>query len=295
MSFLPPPWSGLFTFAPRVDLSPVIAALGGPSAAASAPPDAWLPAGLPPRLLARLTAPPVEGAWLHPDHPSWPTALRGVPYGPVALSWRGRLELLQRPAVAVVGARACTRYGQQWATRIAKGVRDAGGVIVSGLAAGIDLAAHRGALDATIAVLGQGLGPPLPAWQQRLHDDILHAGGLILSEFPPQQSPDRWTFPIRNRIIAGLARVVVVVEAAQRSGSRITAEQALACGRDVLAVPGPIDAPASAGCLDLIADGATMVRDVQTVLHAAGLTAPSAAALRQQGEAEILSMLRDAR
>jgi DNA processing protein len=150
-------------------------------------------------------------------------------------------------------------------------VVDAGGVVVSGLAAGIDSEAHGAAGGQTIAVLGQGLLAPMPAWQCRVREAILADGGLVLSEFPPDAPAQTWTFPIRNRIIAGLAGAVVVVEAGQRSGARITARNALEYGREVLAVPGPLGAAASAGCLDLIEQGATMVRAIATVLQAARL------------------------
>ena len=193
--------------------------------------------------------------------PAWPPALEGVPYAPVVLFHRGRLELLQVPAVAIVGSRHCTTQGQRMARRLAQAVTSRGGVVVSGLAHGIDHAAHQASLERTIAVLGQGLDAPLTARQADLARQIVDQGGLLLSELPPETRATKWTFPQRNRVIAGLARATVVVEAADRSGALITARQALALGRDVLAVPGsPLD-PASAGCLDLIAAGAGVARD----------------------------------
>ncbi|MFN7147704.1 MAG: DNA-processing protein DprA, partial [Myxococcota bacterium] len=122
-----------------------------------------------------------------------------------------------------------------------------------------------------IAVLGQGIDAPMPAWQQRARNTLLARGGLVVSEVRPDIHATPFTFPIRNRIIAALARVVVVVEAGERSGARNTATHALRTGREVLAVPGPLGAPASIGCLDLLDQGATMVRGVHTVLAAAKL------------------------
>lgn len=270
------PWTGLSQAAARVDLWDIVARLGGVQAAAAADPPAWLEAGLPFDLLPLLERPRVDpgGRLITAAMDAWPRALRGVPFAPVALGLEGRVELLERPAVAVVGARACTPYGIEHATRIAGAVTRAGAVVVSGLARGIDRAAHLGAPGGTIAVLGQGLDTPMPAWQQQLRQRVVSDGGLILSEFPRGLPPDTWTFPIRNRIVAALARATVVVEASHRSGARNTANHALQCGRAVLAVPGPLGAPASEGCLDMIEDGALVVRGPGTVLAAAGLSPP---------------------
>lgn len=272
------PWSGLALVAGRVDLWSVITTLGGAGAARASPPGAWAAAGLPVELLHLLDAPGVDcgGVPLHAASPEWPGALTGQPFAPVLLGAEGNTALLGRPAVAVVGARACTAYGLQHAGAIARAVAGAGGVVVSGLARGIDREAHLAAPGATIAVLGQGLEAPMPAWQAALRRRVLDDGGLILSEHPRALPPDRWTFPVRNRIVAGLTRATVVVEAAHASGARNTAAHALRLGAEVLAVPGPIDAPASAGCLDLIEQGAQLVRGPATVLAAAGLSAAAA-------------------
>lgn len=266
-------YSGLGEVCARVDAWAVVEALGGREAAAVAPAEAWWERGLP-----RGTRPhdgPPGVPWLTPADPRWPARL-GVPYGPLRLSWRGDLGRLAAPAVAIVGARACTAYGRAWAARLAVAVRDAGGVVVSGLARGVDAAAHEAAEGATVAVLGSGLHHPMPAWQERLAERVVERGGLLLSELDPARPPDAWTFPVRNRIVAALARVVVVVEAGHRSGAKNTVSHALRLGREVLALPGPVDAAASAGCLDLIEDGAGMVRGPHTVLRAAGLDAPRA-------------------
>jgi DNA processing protein len=193
--------------------------------------------------------------------------LVGLPRAPAALWAEGNLTLLRQPAVAVVGARRCTAWGRAWASRIGEAVAAAGGVVVSGLAAGIDAEGHVAANGHTIAVLGQGLDARMPAWQARLRERILDSGALVLSEFAPGIPAAAWTFPTRNRIIAGLARAVVVVEAAQRSGTKNTARHALEYGRDVLVVPGSPESETSAGCLDLIEEGATLVRGPETVIE----------------------------
>lgn len=204
---------------------------------------------------------PVPGDAITMVDDRWPPALQQVPFAPPVLFYRGELALLQRPAIAIVGSRHCTVQGQRMARLLAQAVAGQGGVVVSGLAHGIDHAAHQASLSRTIAVLGQGLDAPLTARQAELARQVVQRGGLLLSELPPECRATRWTFPQRNRIIAGLAAATVVVEAAERSGALITARQALALGRDVLAVPGsPLD-PASAGCLDLIASGAGLARD----------------------------------
>lgn len=265
-------WAGLALLAPRRDLWAVLRALGGPGAVARADLAAWCAAGL---RLDEAAAVSREPGWrcggVRAGGPGWPASLDELPFGPVALAAEGELALLRRPAVAIVGSRACTPYGERVARRLAGAVAAAGGAVVSGLAHGIDAAAHEGARGATIAVLGQGLAARMPAWQARLRERLLAAGGLVLSEYAPLRPADRWTFPPRNRIIAGLARAVVVVEAGARSGSRITARMGLDYGREVLAVPGPIDGPASQGCLALLAEGATVVRGPEDVLAAAGL------------------------
>lgn len=266
-------FAGLGEVCARLDGWALVAALGGLEAAAGAPPEAWWAAGLPrgvdPHGLPD-GSPPLTVA-----DPRWPSALN-VPYGPFRLYAHGRLDPLDAPAVAIVGSRECTSYGRGWARRLAEGVRAAGGVVVSGLARGIDAEAHEAAGGATIAVLGSGLGHPLPGWQARLARRVVDGGGLLLSEFDPARAPDTWTFPVRNRIVAGLARVVVVVEAGHRSGAKNTVSHALRIGREVLVVPGPLEAEASAGCLDLLEEGASMVRSVDTVLRAAGLSSKTA-------------------
>lgn len=214
--------------------------------------------------------------------PGWPPELCGLANGPVALWLEGDRALLARRRIAIVGARRCTATGRAAARALARRVVEAGGVVLSGMAMGIDAEAHQEACRiapaSTVAVLGMGLSCPLPAWQQRLRHRILSRGGLLLSEFLPHRRPTVWSFPLRNRIIAGLAHAVVVVEAADPSGTRITADAARRYGRPLFACPGPPgappDDPASAGCRLLLAEGAIPLDPLagtDALLEAAGL------------------------
>lgn len=215
---------------------------------------------------AVLACPAYEGPWLRSDEPNWPPALVGLPGGAVALCAQGNLALLERPAVALVGTRHCTSVGRALAREYAQAVAGAGGVVVSGLAAGIDTEAHIAAKGATIAVLGQGLWAPMPGWQADIRRQVLAAGGLLLSEYPLDHPAGTWTFPRRNRIIAGLARAVVVIEAGHRSGAKNTAHHAIALGRELAVVPALPGIPSFAGCLDLLEVGAAIVRGPDTVV-----------------------------
>ncbi|MFN7989866.1 MAG: DNA-processing protein DprA [Thermoanaerobaculia bacterium] len=198
----------------------------------------------------------------------YPALLRESPDPPPVLFARGR-ALADAPVVALVGSRRATRTGLEAARIVAAGLARAGVVVVSGFAHGIDAAAHSAALDEggeTWGVLGCGVDVPYPAAHDRLRARMLE-GGALLSELPPGTPPEPWHFPVRNRIIAGCARVVVVVEAAPRSGSLITARCAAEAGRDVAAVPGPVVAEQSAGTNALLKDGAILVRDAADVLR----------------------------
>ncbi len=203
----------------------------------------------------------------------YPPGLRDAPDAPWALIGRGDPGLLDglEPfgAVTVVGARRATSYGREVARELGRELAAAGLIVVSGLAFGIDGCAHRGAIDGgrTIAVLGCGADTAYPAAHRSLWRQICEKG-LVISEFPPGAAPWRWTFPARNRIMAALAGMTVVVEAAARSGSLITADLAADLGRDLGAVPGPVTSRASAGPNDLLAGGACLVRDAQDVLDA---------------------------
>ena len=197
----------------------------------------------------------------------YPALLREIPRPPARLWVRG-LPLPTGPAVAVVGARRASRAGLAAAGHLAAGLARAGVAVVSGFARGVDAAAHRGALEAggtTVAVFGCGLDVCYPPEHAGLMSEIV-AGGAILSEFDPGERPLPYYFPIRNRVIAGLSRLVLVVEAAEKSGSLITARYAADFGRDVAAVPGPIRTEGCAGTNALLKDGAILVRDVEDVL-----------------------------
>jgi DNA processing protein len=199
---------------------------------------------------------------------AYPAALARIADAPPLLWLRGRRDLLGRPMVALVGARNASSLGTRMARKLASDLADAGFVVVSGLARGIDAAAHLAALDGgTVAVMAGGVDVIYPTENTALAQDMAQRG-LLLSEQPMGLEPQARHFPTRNRIIAGLAQAVVVIEAAARSGSLITAEAALVQGREVLAVPGhPFDARAG-GCNQLIRDGATLVRGAEDVLAA---------------------------
>ena len=203
----------------------------------------------------------------------YPGPLRDAADAPWALIGRGDPDLLDglesHQAVTVVGARRATSYGREIARELGRELAAAGMTVVSGLAFGIDGCAHRGALDAgrTIAVLGCGPDVAYPASHRALWRQICEQG-LVISELPPGTTPWRWTFPARNRIMAALAGMTVVVEAAARSGSLITMDLAADLGRDLGAVPGPVNSRASAGPNALLAGGACVVRDAQDVLDA---------------------------
>ena len=206
---------------------------------------------------------------LTPDSPAFPSTLRNIPDSPVLLYCCGVLAWLERPAVAVIGSRAASEYGRRVAAGLAADLATAGLVIVSGVAYGIDAAAHRGALAAgggTIAVLGCGVDVVYPRAHAELFASIT-ANGLVLSEYPLGTRPDAFRFPARNRIISGLAKAVVIVEATEKSGSLITAGLALEQGREVFAVPGRVDSPKSVGAHRLIQQGAHLVLNAVDILE----------------------------
>jgi DNA processing protein len=209
------------------------------------------------------------GTVLTPSDAEFPAALGKIPEPPPVLFALGRLELLNQPAIAIVGSRDHTPYGAEACRLVASHAAEAGIAVVSGMARGLDAVAHTAALEfrgSTIGVLGNGLGVVYPAANARLYERVA-AEGLLLTEFPPGDRPNAGSFPRRNRLISGLARLTVVVEAAVGSGAIITADAALEQGREVAAVPGPITSPTSTGCNRLIRDGATPITEV-TDLHA---------------------------
>ncbi|BDG59340.1 DNA-processing protein DprA [Caldinitratiruptor microaerophilus] len=205
--------------------------------------------------------------------PEYPESLRRIDDPPPLLYCAGPLPLGSSPAVAVVGTRHPSSYGLQVARRMGADLASVGVTVVSGLAMGVDSAAHRGALEAggpTVAVLGTGLDVPYPRSSERLYREIRERG-LLVSEFPPGAPALPWNFPQRNRIISGLSAGVVVVEAGERSGTEWTVRWAQKQGKEVLAVPGPVTSRLSVGPHRLLLEGAPMVTCAGDVLQALGL------------------------
>jgi DNA processing protein len=228
--------------------------------------------------------------------PDYPAALAEIHDPPHLLFLRGSLQASDANAIAIVGSRHCTSYGKKMAERLAADLARAGCTVVSGLARGIDGAAHRAALDAggrTIAVLAGGLSSIYPPEHSELAEAITGAGALV-TESSMQQQPLPNTFPPRNRIISGLSRAVVLVEAAERSGALITAEHAAEQGRIAMAVPGPVDQPASAGTNALIRQGAILVRGVDDILEELQGMARSTADRGQKSQASLFPAERPA-
>ena len=202
--------------------------------------------------------------------PAYPELLLRIRDAPLVLFWRGAEPAGLAPMLAMVGARRASEYAERTARRIAREAASAGIVVVSGLARGVDGAAHRGALEGgrTVAVLAGGLDHVYPGQHRELSERIVAGGGCLLSEQPPGVRPLAWLFPYRNRIITGLALATVVVEASSRSGSLASARHALDQGREVFAVPGQIDSPSCEGSNRLLVDGATplcRIEDLMTV------------------------------
>ncbi|BES68998.1 DNA-processing protein DprA [Marinobacter nanhaiticus D15-8W] len=204
---------------------------------------------------------------VHWGHGDYPSLLREIHAAPPLLYMRGQREILSQPQLAIVGSRNASRAGLDHARQFARALAERGFVITSGLALGVDGAAHRGALDAagrTLAVLGTGVDVAYPAAHQSLVQEILVNGALI-SEYPPGLPPRPGHFPRRNRIISGMSRGTLVVEASLRSGSLITARLALEQGREVFAIPGSIHNPLARGCHQLIRQGASLVESVADI------------------------------
>lgn len=240
--------------------------------------DGWRTAARredPPEVLARHRAAGVEV--LLPGDVHWPSALVTDPEPPRLLFVRGDPTLLERPGVAVVGTRRCTAGGAHIAGRFGAGLADAGLTVISGLALGIDGAAHRGALGAggvPVGVVGSGPDVVYPARHRVLWGDVADRGVLV-GEAPLGGRPERWRFPARNRIIAALSLAVVVVESGARGGSMTTVDEAADRGVTVLAVPGSVLAEQSVGTNQLISEGTPVARDVADVLAALGVHVPA--------------------
>ncbi len=199
---------------------------------------------------------------------SYPVALREIHDPPLVLYHKGDLVERDRHAIAIVGSRQTSHYGREMARRLGYQLAYAGWTVVSGLARGIDTFAHEGALAAkgrTLAVLGCGIDGVYPPENEALADKIT-TSGAVLCEFPVGTKPDRQTFPIRNRVVAGLCSGLVVVEAGKASGALITARMALDQGRQIFAVPGRADTPHAKGCHELIKEGAKLVEDAADVV-----------------------------
>ncbi len=205
-----------------------------------------------------------------PESPAYPSLLREIPSPPPILYYRGNLEKAKEPAVAIVGSRRCTFYGKETAVKLAEELTAEGLTIVSGMALGIDTAAHRGTLDSngfTIAVLGCSLDKCYPPQNRDLKKEIEHSG-VVISEYPLGTEPLPKYFPQRNRIISGLTLATVVIEATAKSGALITADYAIEQNREVFAVPGNIGSPYSRGCHRLIKEGAGLVESAADILDA---------------------------
>lgn len=212
----------------------------------------------------------------------YPILLQQIPCPPKRLYCRGDISLLEKPSAAVIGSRKCSEYGKQIAMKLGGCLAEAGAAVVSGMAKGIDSFGHLGALKAggkTIAVLGCGVDVCYPAENRNLYEQIC-SEGLIISEYPPGTSAMPYMFPQRNRIIAGLSRIVTVVEAGRDSGALITAGLAEDFAREVYAVPGNITSMWSLGTNKLIADGAMPVVVLNDVVQAMGLTVKSSAEVK---------------
>jgi DNA processing protein len=200
----------------------------------------------------------------------YPKQLMEIPDPPLVLYVRGDATLMNRVGVGVVGTRRATVYGMETAKQFGYGLAMAGYSVVSGLARGIDREAHEGALQAkgaTVAVIGAALDKLYPRENEDLARKIVEGGGAVISEYPFGRSADRQTFPMRNRIVAGLCKGLVVVESPAKSGTLITANQAVEFGRSVMVVPGRVDAPGFEGSHRLIRDGAVLVRNVDDVVE----------------------------
>jgi DNA processing protein len=271
MSTLPGFWHGAAALSGRLDLS---LARQSHTRLATLSDSQLRCAGVCDRHRHRLRSAPVLSASqpaITLDDTAYPAHLAAIPYAPPVLFYRGDLRLIAEPSVAIIGARRCTQRGRHLANQLAHGLSAAGLVIVSGLAYGIDEAAHAANPGRSIAVLGQGLEAPMSSRQNLSVQTILEAGGLVLSEFLPRFPASKFTFPQRNRIISGLSLGTVVVEATLRSGSRITARHAMEQGREVMVVPGhPFDS-ASTGCNELITQGAGLIRSVDDILNQLGI------------------------
>ena len=263
--------------------SVLIEAFGSASKAISAPASAWRSLGLPPISADARRSPEIRDgasaalAWLERpaqhllmwDQPEYPALLAQIDDAPPLLFVAGEPNILEKPQLAMVGSRRASRPGMDTAAAFSRSLASAGFVITSGLALGIDGAAHQAALDVggqTIGVLGTGLENFYPQRHRQLAAAMIAQGSAVVSEFPLDAAPQAANFPRRNRIISGLSLGVLVVEASIASGSLITAKLAAEQGREVYAIPGSIHHPGAKGCHQLIRDGATLVESIEHIL-----------------------------
>ena len=261
----------------------LIEAFGSASKAISAPASAWRSLGLPPISADARRSPEIRDgasaalAWLERpaqhllmwDQPEYPALLAQIDDAPPLLFVAGEPNILEKPQLAMVGSRRASRPGMDTAAAFSRSLASAGFVITSGLALGIDGAAHQAALDVggqTIGVLGTGLENFYPQRHRQLAAAMIAQGSAVVSEFPLDAAPQAANFPRRNRIISGLSLGVLVVEASIASGSLITAKLAAEQGREVYAIPGSIHHPGAKGCHQLIRDGATLVESIEHIL-----------------------------
>jgi DNA processing protein len=208
------------------------------------------------------------------DHPCYPPALAEIYDPPVALFLRGELLPADSFAIGIVGSRRASSYGKDVAERLARELSEIGFTVVSGLARGVDTAAHQGVLASggrTIGVLGCGVDIAYPASNRGLIERVIQSGA-VMSEFAPGTTPDAWRFPARNRIISGLSKGIVVCESGTSSGALITVNYALEQGREVFAVPGSVETGANGGCHQLLREGAGLVESAKDVLEALGMS-----------------------
>ncbi|SDV08550.1 DNA-processing protein DprA [Pseudomonas mucidolens] len=262
----------------------LIEAFGCASKALSAPPNAWRSLGLPAACAEARRSPQIRDgassalAWLKGpaqhllmwDQPDYPALLAELEDAPPLLFVAGACAILEKPQLAMVGSRRASRPGMDTAAAFSRSLASAGFVITSGLALGIDGAAHQAALDVggqTIGVLGTGLENFYPQRHRRLADAMIEQGSAVVSEFPLDSGPQAGNFPRRNRIISGLSLGVLVVEASVASGSLITARLAAEQGREVYAIPGSIHHPGARGCHRLIREGAVLVETIEHILE----------------------------
>jgi DNA processing protein len=260
-------------------------AFGSASKAISAPASAWRALGLPATCAEARRVPEIRDgaghalAWLDGpaqhllmwDQPEYPALLAQISDPPPLLFVAGDPSILEKPQLAMVGSRRASRPGMDTAAAFSRSLAGAGFVITSGLALGIDAAAHQAALDVggqTVGVLGTGLENFYPQRNRRLAEAMIAQGSAVVSEFPLDAAPHASNFPRRNRIISGLSLGVLVVEASVASGSLITARLAAEQGREVYAIPGSIHHPGARGCHQLIRDGAALVETVEHILEA---------------------------